>query len=129
MKTSLTPDQIKDYREKGFVHHPGLLSSTEVAELKAAVLESVATLGKKKVAGGLDWEEGDGYYDRVFTQRLNLWRISPTVKRYMLNSELGRMICELTGVKGMRVWHDQTLIKEPFGNPTAWHLDNPYWSF
>ena len=29
----------------------------------------------------------------------------------------------------MRVWHDQTLIKEPFGNPTAWHLDNPYWSF
>jgi ectoine hydroxylase-related dioxygenase (phytanoyl-CoA dioxygenase family) len=39
------------------------------------------------------------------------------------------MTCQLAGVKAMRVWHDQTLIKEPFGNPTAWHLDNPYWSF
>jgi ectoine hydroxylase-related dioxygenase (phytanoyl-CoA dioxygenase family) len=27
------------------------------------------------------------------------------------------------------MWHDQTLIKEPFGNATAWHLDDPYWSF
>ena len=39
------------------------------------------------------------------------------------------MLCQLEGVKGYRVWHDQTLIKEPFGNPTSWHLDNPYWSF
>ncbi len=29
----------------------------------------------------------------------------------------------------MRVWHDQTLQKAPWANPTAWHLDNPYWSF
>ncbi len=21
------------------------------------------------------------------------------------------------------------MIKPPYGNPTAWHLDNPYWSF
>ena len=29
----------------------------------------------------------------------------------------------------MRVWHDQTLQKLPWANPTAWHLDNPLWSF
>lgn len=39
------------------------------------------------------------------------------------------MLCQLEGQPGFRVWHDQALIKEPFGNPTAWHLDNPYWSF
>ena len=29
----------------------------------------------------------------------------------------------------MRLWCDQALIKQPFANPTAWHIDVPYWSF
>ncbi|MCE9613610.1 MAG: phytanoyl-CoA dioxygenase family protein [Lentisphaerae bacterium] len=130
MKTTLTPAQIDAYREQGFVLQPGFLTADEVAELKAAVLGAVSTMGRKKVAGGgKNLEEGDTYYDRVFTQRLNLWRINDTVKRYMLGPELGRMLCTLSGCKGYRVWHDQTLIKEPYGNATGWHLDNPYWSF
>jgi len=134
MKTTLTQKQIQSYQDNGFVHQPGFLSAAEVAELKTAVLDSVElmarTMSNTKVAGG-DYPVGekDDFYSRVFTQRLNLWRINPTVKRYMLNPEVGRMICQLEGVKGFRVWHDQTLIKEPYGNPTAWHLDNPYWSF
>ena len=94
------------------------------------MLGAVAEMGKRKVAGGgAAGEEGEGYYDKVFTQRLNLWRINETVKKFMLNPELGRMLCQLEGIDGCRVWHDQTLIKEPYGNPTAWHLDNPFWSF
>jgi ectoine hydroxylase-related dioxygenase (phytanoyl-CoA dioxygenase family) len=130
MKTTLTPEQIAAYERDGFVAHRGFLSAAEVAELKAAVLECVAAMGKKKVAdGGAELVEGDSFYDKVFTQRLNLWRLNETVKRFMLHRDLGRMLCQLEGVKGFRVWHDQTLIKEPFGNATAWHLDNPYWSF
>jgi ectoine hydroxylase-related dioxygenase (phytanoyl-CoA dioxygenase family) len=135
MKTELTLEQIKAYQENGFVAQRGFLSHDEVVELKKAVLDAVdemaRTIGKKKVAGGdTDIEEkDDDHYGRVFTQRLNLWRISPIVKRYMLNPDLGRMLCQLEGVNGFRVWHDQTLIKEPYGNATAWHLDNPYWSF
>lgn len=130
MNTTLARDQIAFYRDNGFVHHPGFLSPEEVAELKESVLGAVTSMGKKKVAGGgKEWEEDDGYYSKVFTQRLNLWRISPTVKRYMLGPDLGQMLCQLEGVSGFRVWHDQALIKEPFGNPTGWHLDNPYWSF
>ncbi len=130
MKTQLTYEQMAAYRENGFVFHPEFLSPEEVVDLKTAVLQAVESMGRKKVAGGgRDMEEGDTHYDKVFTQRLNLWRINSTVKRTMLNPELGRLLCRLTGAKGMRVWHDQALIKEPFGNPTAWHLDNPYWSF
>lgn len=130
MKTSLTNEQIQKYREDGFLFFPGLLTGGEVGELKAAVIESISSMGKKKVSGpGVDITDGDDYYAKVFTQRINLWRLSDTVKRYMLNAELGRMLCQLEGIEGFRVWHDQTLIKEPFGNPTAWHLDNPYWSF
>jgi phytanoyl-CoA hydroxylase len=131
MKTNLSPDQVAQYQKDGFIHIPGFLTAAEVAELKGAVLETAKAMGKKKVGGGgVDgWDEGEDFYDRVFTQRLNLWKINDTVKRYMTNPDLGKMMCQLEGIEGIRVWHDQTLIKEPFGNATAWHLDVPYWSF
>ncbi len=47
----------------------------------------------------------------------------------ILDPRIGRMAAELAGVDGVRVWHDQALIKRPYANPTAFHLDAPYWSF
>lgn len=130
MNITLTPKQIANYQRDGFVLHQNFLSTEEVAELKSAVLEAVGKIGKNKVAGdGANLTDGDSYYGKVFTQKLNLWRLSDTIKDYMLAPGLGGMLCDLEGADGYRVWHDQALIKEPYGNPTAWHLDNPYWSF
>ena len=130
MKTDLSPEQISQYRRDGFVHIPQFLTPAEVAELKAAVLSTATSMGKKKVGGeGVDWNEGDDFYDKVFTQRLNLWKLNSTVKNYMTNPALGEMVCRLEGMGGARLWLDQVLIKEPFANATAWHLDVPYWSF
>jgi ectoine hydroxylase-related dioxygenase (phytanoyl-CoA dioxygenase family) len=88
-------------------------------------------MGSQKVGGNDEYPnpEEESYYTKVFTQRLNLLRVNDTVKRYVFNPGLGEMLCQLEGVDGFRVWHDQALIKEPYGNPTAWHLDDPYWSF
>ena len=33
--------------------------------------------------------EADSYYDKVFLQRLNLWKINDTIKRFFLNPALG----------------------------------------
>ena len=130
MRTQVNADQIAQYRRDGFLVIEDFLSPEELGELKGAVLEAVASVGAKKVAGGeVDWEDSEGYYGKVFTQKLNLWKVHPTVKRYMLDPGIGRMLCELEGVERFRVWHDQALIKPAWGNPTAWHLDNPYWSF
>jgi len=130
MKTQLTQDQIDQYQRDGFLSYPGFLNPAEVEELKAAALNAIATMGKHKVAaGGANLMEEDDYSSKVFTQRLNLWRINDTAKNYMLAPALGKMICQLANVPAFRVWHDQALIKEPYGNPTGWHLDNPYWSF
>ena len=130
MKTALTPDQINRYQNDGFLHVPGFLSPDEVATLKKEVLETVTGMGKRKVAGdAADLGEESDYYSKVFTQRLNLWKINDTIKSFMLNPKLGEMLAKLSGNQGIRVWHDQALIKEPYGNPTSWHLDNPYWSF
>ena len=129
MKTDITPEQAEAYRVNGFLVVEDFLSPAEVSELGDAVDEAVTLMGNRKVSSGPDWRDGDGYYERVFKQRLNLWMINQVVKRYMLAPELGKMLCTLANIDGIRVWHDQALIKGAFGNPTAWHIDNPYWSF
>ena len=34
---------------------------------------------------------------------------------------------ELLGVEGVRLYHDQALIKEAHGGATPWHQDQFYW--
>jgi ectoine hydroxylase-related dioxygenase (phytanoyl-CoA dioxygenase family) len=130
MRTKLTQEQIDTYQRDGCLVYEGLFSDQEVEEILAGISDAVKTMGKNKVAGeGADMKEGNDYYDNVFLQRVNLWKISPVVKRYFLGPEIGEMISKLAGKPTMRVWHDQTLQKMPWANPTGWHLDNPYWSF
>lgn len=130
MLTEMSDAQIASYRDDGFTVLRGFLNGEEVAELKQAMLDAIATMGKSRIAGpGAELVEGDAYFDRVYTQRLNLWRINDVVKRYLHNPALGRLLCRLEGIDAIRVWHDQALIKEPFANPTTLHLDDPYWSF
>ena len=131
MNTHVTQEQIDQYQRDGCLVFEEFLSQDEVNELLTAVSESVEQMGRQKVAGegNVDLVEEDTYYDKVFLQRLNLWKINDTIKKYFLNPELGEMLCKLEGIDGIRIWHDQTLQKQPWGNPTAWHLDNPYWSF
>ena len=73
--------------------------------------------------------DGESYYDGVFIQRVNLWQDNPRVKELVLDPRIGKVACELEGLDGVRVWHDQALIKQPWANPTAFHIDNAYWSF
>jgi ectoine hydroxylase-related dioxygenase (phytanoyl-CoA dioxygenase family) len=42
----------------------------------------------------------------------------------MLDPRLGRIAADLAGVDGVRLWQDQALIKEPYGEYTAFHVDN-----
>lgn len=131
MNTALTQDQIKYYDDAGFLVVKNFFSPEEVAKMKTEVAKSVSQMGKKKIAGdnAADMTEGETYYDTVFQQRLNLWKINPYVESVFTDGGLGKMLCQLTGADKMRIWHDQSLQKMPWGNPTAWHLDNPYWSF
>ena len=131
MKTSVTEQQISSYRENGFLVIRDFLSKQERNTLLDAVNTAVATMGKSKIAGSnaRDMVEKDSFYDKVFLQRLNLWKISPLIREMFTSPGLGKMLTRLTGVPALRIWHDQTLQKMPWANATAWHLDNPYWSF
>ncbi len=133
MRSRASLEEVERYQRDGFVIIEDLLDLDERQELIAGIERAVAvmkaTQGRNKIAGGV-WEEGkDAYFDDIFFQRINLWRIDATVRRYMGGPEIGRIASELAGVEGLRIWHDQTLQKQPWSNPTNWHLDNPYFSF
>ncbi|MBI2191853.1 MAG: phytanoyl-CoA dioxygenase family protein [Planctomycetes bacterium] len=130
MRSELTQAQIDSYRENGFIVIPDFLTPEELAVWREAVDESVRIRDGRKLPGRPDWKGGgESYYENVFIQRLNLWKDNPTMRRLILDPRIGKMACDLEGIDAIRVWHDQTLIKEPWANPTSFHLDVPYWSF
>ncbi len=127
MNTHVTQEQIDFYRDNGFVVMDDFLTSKELETWREAVDEAVANRGKQRILG--QERKTNEYYENVFTQRVNLWQDNEPVRKIMLDSRLGKLAATLAGVEGVRIWHDQALIKQPWGNPTGWHLDNPYWSF
>lgn len=129
MKTDLTPQQIASYRTNGFLVLDEFLTPDELEQWREAVDQAVANRGDTKLPGRPGELQSEDYYDNVFIQRLNLWKDHPKMKELILAPEIGDMAAALEGVDAVRVWHDQTLIKRPWANPTSWHLDNPYWSF
>lgn len=131
MNTKLSPEQITYYQENGFVVIDDFLSPAELERWREAVDEAVSDRGSSRIPDrpDADLTDEDDYYYNVFVQRVNLWQSSPKMREIMLDERLGKMAATLAGVDGIRIWHDQALIKQPWANPTGWHLDNPYWSF
>jgi ectoine hydroxylase-related dioxygenase (phytanoyl-CoA dioxygenase family) len=66
-------------------------------------------------------------YDKAFLQVMNLWESSALVREFVLGKRLGRIAAELLRVDGVRLYHDQSLYKEPGGGITPAHADQYYW--
>lgn len=128
MNADLTSEQIDSYQQNGFIVIEDFLTPDELETWRQCVDEAVAQRDDRKLADGR-MRAGDSYYDQVFVQRINLWTDHDGMRKLMLDPRLGKMTSELAGVDGMRIWHDQALMKQPWANPTGWHLDNPYWSY
>ena len=134
MKYEIAKEQIDFYRENGFVIIENFLNADELALWREAVDEAVQKRNgnklpdRAKVYGEGDDKDAD-YYDNVFDQLLNLWMDNEKMRKIILDERLGQLAATLAGVDGIRIWHDQALIKRPWANPTSFHLDTPYWSF
>jgi len=136
MKCELSHQQIQSYQDNGFIVIENFLSPDELGSWRTAVTNAVEERAGIKIPGkNIKTGEADGinedsdYFAKVFDQLLNLWQTSEVIRQIMLDERLGKMTAQLSGADGMRIWHDQALIKRPWANPTAWHLDTPFWSF
>jgi ectoine hydroxylase-related dioxygenase (phytanoyl-CoA dioxygenase family) len=114
---------IRRFREDGFVRLPGVLSAELLRECGPEIDRLVEESNRLK---NIPMEERS-LYDQAFIQVCNLWTRSERVRRLAFGKRLARIAAELMGTRGVRMWHDQALYKEPSGGFTPWHVDQQYW--
>jgi ectoine hydroxylase-related dioxygenase (phytanoyl-CoA dioxygenase family) len=127
VRIDVTPEQVEQFRDRGFVVLEGFLDRGELETWRAVVGDAVDQRLAER--NGLTNLGSDDFYRQVFTQCLRLADTHAGIAELVRDPRLGELAATLTGVEGIRIWHDQALIKQPYGNQTAWHLDDPYWAF
>ena len=119
---AITPAQIASFRENGFVKLRGVLSPETVDHYGREITRLTIELNSQQRP-----LEERSTYDRAFLQVMNLWEKSPLVGRFVMGQRLARIAAELLEVQGVRLYHDQSLYKEPGGGFTPAHADQYYW--
>jgi ectoine hydroxylase-related dioxygenase (phytanoyl-CoA dioxygenase family) len=120
---SLTDDMIRRFREDGFIRLESVLSPALLAEYIPSINERVDANNRLK---DIPLEERS-LYDKAFVQVGNLWTQCERVRELAFSKRLARIATQLMDTRGVRLWHDQALYKEPSGGFTPWHADQQYW--
>ncbi len=118
----LTDEQIRLFRERGYVKLKEVLSPEAIAYYGDEITRKVIELNTMNIP-----MEKRNTYQKAFLQIMNLWTKSEVVKEFVMSRRLARIAAELMGVRGVRLYHDQALYKEPSGGITPWHADQYYW--
>jgi len=119
---ALRPDQIAAFRRDGFIRLKDVLPPAVLADHGAEITRLTIALNTQTAP-----LEQRSTYDRAFLQVMNLWEHSARVREFVLGKRLGRIAAELLEVSGVRLYHDQSLYKEPGGGITPAHADQYYW--
>lgn len=117
----LTPDRIEAFRRDGHVLLTAVASPEEVAAYRPAILDARDRYGAEPTP----LEERDTY-GKAFLKGINLWESDQGARRFVLARRFGRIAAQLLGARGVRIYHDQALLKEPGGGLTPWHQDQHY---
>ena len=118
----LTPQTKAYFKDNGYVKLKQVLDPGLLAYYGAEITHQVKTLNELKLP-----MEQRNTYQKAFLQITNLWTKSALVKEFVFSKRLARIAAELMGCRGVRVYHDQALYKEPGGGITPWHADQFYW--
>lgn len=118
----LTAAQIDQFRRDGYIKLKQVLSAEVLRYYGPIISAEVRRLNTMH----LPLEERDTYH-KAFLQVGNIWTQNETVKELCWSRRLARIATELLGVRGVRMYHDQALYKEPGGGVTPWHADQYYW--
>ncbi|GAB3793379.1 phytanoyl-CoA dioxygenase family protein [Spirosoma humi] len=116
------PEAIDFYRAKGYIKLKDVLSPAVLEYYGSIITDLVFKLNTL-----VKPMEERTTYERAFLQIMNLWREDDQAKEFVFSKRLARIATDLMGVKGVRLYHDQALYKEPSGGITPWHADQFYW--
>jgi hypothetical protein len=118
----LSQAQIDGFRRDGYAKLPQVLSPAVLDRYRPELRRIVADR-----AGNLPPLESRSTYGKAFQQIINIWRTEPVARELVFAKRLARIAAELMGCRGVRMYHDQALYKEPGGGFTPWHADQFYW--
>lgn len=118
----LSPQQIADFRRDGFIKLKRVFNAEELAYYGEEITRLTIALNTQT----LPMEERSTY-DRAFLQVMNLWERSDRVREFVFGRRLAGIAAALLEVAGVRLYHDQSLYKEPRGGITPAHADQYYW--
>jgi ectoine hydroxylase-related dioxygenase (phytanoyl-CoA dioxygenase family) len=118
----LAEDAVQRFRHDGFVHLHDVLSAGTLERYGEEITAKVVELNTMH----LPLEERSTY-DKAFLQVTNIWTQSEVARKLVFSRRLAQIATELLGTKGVRLYHDQALYKEPGGGITPWHADGYYW--
>jgi ectoine hydroxylase-related dioxygenase (phytanoyl-CoA dioxygenase family) len=118
----LSEDRIEAFRRDGHILLEGVCSTEEIRYIRPLILGVVEEVVRRQ-----DTQGRISDYSSLFTQVTNVWRHDPRVLEFIFAKRFAGIAADLMGVKGVRLYHDQALIKEPGGKPTPWHQDYYYW--
>ncbi len=118
----LSDEVIERYSVDGYVRLSGIFDPATLSDYGAEITRLTLALNTQNKP----LEERDTY-DQAFLQVMNLWRESEKVRRFVFGHRLARIAADLMGVGAVRLYHDQSLYKEPSGGITPAHADQYYW--
>ena len=118
----VSPVQVAEFQRNGHILLPSVASSEEVAAYRSVILAAREQFGAERTP-----LESRDTYGKAFLKGMNLWTKDEGVRRFVLASRFARIAADLLGVEGVRIYHDQALLKEPGGGITPWHQDQHYW--
>ena len=119
---ALDAETVDGFRRHGHAVVRGLASPEEIARFAPPILAQERRLAEK--APPLD---ARATYFKAFLQGHNLWTRDEAIKPFVFSARFARVAADLLGVAGVRLYHDQSLSKEPGGGHTPWHQDQTYW--
>ncbi len=119
---ALDAHQVSLFRRDGHILLRGVVTTVEVARFRPLILAARDRHGPEATP----LEQRD-LYGKAFLKGMNLWQADEGVRRFVLSRRFARIVATLLGVKGVRIYHDQALLKEPGGGITPWHQDQHYW--
>ena len=117
----LRKGQIEFYAQNGYLKLSQVFTPELLNYYQPEISKKVKELNKQTLP--LDQRST---YDKAFLQVMNLWVESSIVRELVFSARLARIATELMGCRGVRLYHDQALYKEPGGGITPWHADQYY---
>jgi ectoine hydroxylase-related dioxygenase (phytanoyl-CoA dioxygenase family) len=119
---ALTPTQWAQYRRDGHILLRSVASKEEIHHFRPLITGLV-----DEIASSQDMLVRVNESRPLFIQVTNVWRKSEAIRKFIVAERFARIAAELMGVRGVRLYHDQALVKEPGAQSTPWHKDHYYY--